>query len=228
VLLFSTVLALGGAWAISRTREPQLSARGGSPQAVKGPSARAPIWIIGVLAVGAMLQTSTVGVNKTFFNVYLDDHLGLSTASIGGVFAGVQLISAVAAGIMPQLTKRWGLHAVFVASSLAQALSILPLALIPTWGAALVGRSAVSAFASIHSPATSMVQVDAVEPRWRSAMIGAVSTAKQLSWMSIAIAGGYVIASMGYRTLFVGTMVLSMVGTAILWGYVRVRGEAGR
>ena len=182
--------------------------------------------LIAILAAAAMLQTACVGVSKTFFNVYLDDYLGISTGSIGAIFAVVQLLSAIAAMIMPRLMARWGPNAVFILSSLGSAAGMLPLAFIPQWGAALLGRTVVSAFASITFPALNVLQMELVLPEWRSAINGAVNMTKQVSWMIISLIGGFIIAALGYRALFLVGMAATLAGTFLFWVYFRVpRGE---
>jgi len=61
-----------------------------------------------IAAVTVLLRAASVGASRTFFNVYLDDGLGVSTANIGLLYAIIQLASAPAALAMPVLSKRGG------------------------------------------------------------------------------------------------------------------------
>jgi predicted MFS family arabinose efflux permease len=55
-----------------------------------------------------------------------------------------------------------------------------------------------------------------VEERWRSLAYGAVSTAMALSYGSVSIAGGYIIAAWGYSRLFLLGVGLSLAGTVVM------------
>jgi len=224
-LLLAAGLSLPAAWLILRTKaEPEAQLRAARAER-RGPE-RAPWALIVIFSLALLLETSTVGVCKTFYNVYLDKELGVSTASIGLLFGVVQLLSAAAAMIMPRLARRWGNARVFAGSSLGVALSMLPLALVPHWLAALAGRVGISAFASISSPAINVYQMEIVEPRWRATMSGTLSTSRRLSWMALAAAGGYVISAAGYKPLFLAAAALTLAGTALFWLYFRTpRGE---
>lgn len=223
-LLLAAILGVLAAVVLAQAGEQSAEqATGGSKRHHQSP---APIKLVALLAISAMLQTAVVGACKTFFNVYLDDHLSVDTARIGQVYAVVQLLSAGAAMVMPRMAARWGAYSVLVASSVGSALGMLPLALIPTWGAALFGRTTVSAFASIAFPALSVMQMELVSAEWRSLMSGAVSMTKQVMWMLLSLAGGYIISSLGYRTLFLAGMALTLAGTALFALYFGVpRGE---
>jgi predicted MFS family arabinose efflux permease len=171
--------------------------------------------LIAVMALVVLLRAAGVGMSCTFFNVYLDEGLGVSTARIGLLFAIIQLSATPAALVMPLLSERWGNYKVVVGSTLGVAASMLPLALISHWAAATVGRMGVYALSSIADPAIGIYQMELVPPLWRSIMSGAVSMALGLSWTALAFGGGYLIAALGYRELFLLAGALTTAGTLL-------------
>jgi len=112
---------------------------------------------------------------------------------------------------------------------LAMALSLLPVALLPHWAAAGVGFIGMSVLFSITGPTISVFSQQLVAPRWRALMMGIAGLTMGLGYGGAALAGGYVIASLGYVALFL-CGALSMLGSAVaLWSYFRVpRGELAR
>lgn len=199
-----------------------------SPQANKERD-RAAIAVIIIMAAIAIIRPAALGVSRTFFNVYLDDGLGVQTAQIGALFAAIQLISLPVTLIMPVLAKRWGNFAVIVASSLGTALSMLPMALIPHWAAATASRLGSYAFSAVSDTALSVYQMEMVPPKWRTTMASATATTFGLAWAGIAYGGGYMITALGYRAVFLLSMAISLVGVGLFWAYFRKpRGEFAR
>lgn len=227
-LLLASAACLAAVAAVASMDEVELEdaaeARGGVAKGAS--SSSVPLSLIGMLALSAMMQTAVVGTSKTFFNVYLDDGLGIKPSQIGMFFAAVQLVSALAATMMPKMAERYGMGGTFVLSSLGSAAGMLPLALIPLWPAALVGRMGISAFASITFPALNIFQMELVAPAHRSTTCGIVSMARQLSWTLLSLSGGFLISALSYRALFMVAWAITMGGTALFWIYFRKpRGE---
>jgi predicted MFS family arabinose efflux permease len=106
---------------------------------------------------------------------------------------------------------------------------MLPLALIPQWavaGAAFVGIS--SLFAMTTGPVRVFSQ-DLVTPDWRPAMSAAMNIGVGMSIAAMSLWGGYAIAALGYRILFLAAAGLTVAGALIFWFYFRVpRGEMAR
>ena len=203
---------------LCRTREQHADRQAETTGVV---SVSAPVWTIAAMAFIVLLRASGVGASRTFFNVYLDDGLGVPTAQIGLIFAAVQLVSVPAALIMPALSERWGNFRVILGGTLGVAASTLPLALIPHWAAATAGRMGIFAISSITDSAIGVYQMELVPRRWRSTMAGVASTALGLSWTGLAFGGGYLIARMGYRTLFLLAGGLTLAGILLFWAVFR-------
>ncbi len=182
-----------------------------------------PWSLLAGMSLVVLLRASGVGTSRTFFNVYLDDGLGVPTAQIGVLFAVIQLVAVPAALVMPALSGRWGTYRVVIWASLGVAASTLPLALVPHWALATLGRMGIYALSSIADPALNVYQMELVPPRWRSVMAGASSTALGLSWTALAFGGGFLIAGLGYRALFLLAGALTVGGTVLFWTVFRRR-----
>lgn len=190
-------------------------------QFAAGGSDKVPWAPLAAMAVVMVLLAAGTGTSRTFFNVYLEDGLRMSTATIGIIFAAIQLASVPASLAMPLLAQRWGTYRTVVWTSLGSAISMLPLALIPHWAAATFGRLGVYALSSLSDPALSVYQMEAVHPRWRGVMSGISSMALGLSWTALAFSGGYMIAALGYRALFLLAAALNVGGTLLFWACFR-------
>ena len=213
-LLAASVLCLPAAWVLSSVREVETEREAG--QAAVGGKGAIPVALIGSMALVVLLRGAGVGTSRTFFNVYMDDGLGVSTAQIGMIFAVIQLLSAPVALLTPTLTARWGTFRVALVGSVGIALSMLPIALVPHWAAATAGRVGIYSLSSIADVSLSAYQMALVPPRWRTYMAGATSTAMGLSWTALSVGGGYLIAGLGYRELFLLAGGLTALGTVLL------------
>jgi predicted MFS family arabinose efflux permease len=103
---------------------------------------------------------------------------------------------------------------------------MLPLALIPHWGAAGLGFMGVAALFSMTTAPIRVYSQEIVSPGWRAAMSGALMMGAGLSASAMALGGGYAIATLGYRSLFLAGAGLTAAGALLFWAYFRVpRGE---
>jgi len=176
---------------------------------------RTPSRSIGRLAMVVLLQGAGQAAVYSFFNVYLDDALRISTSAIGTISALSRLLAGLAALITPALIARWGNNRALFWGSIGIGLSLLPLALIPHWSAASLGYLGAGILFSITLPAMNVFQMELVEPQWRPTMSGATAMATGLSSSILTLTGGYVIASLGYRTLFLTGAAITIAGGAL-------------
>jgi MFS family permease len=218
-LLISAALLLLGVLALAAVRE--------TPQAMQGDEALdaepgpLPLRAILLVSLVALLQVSGEGVARNFVNVYLDVRLGVPTAQIGTLLAVAQLAAAPAALATPLLAARWGQRRTYAFTALAMGLSMLPLALVPHWGAAGLGFVGVMALASISRPAITVFQMELVEPRWRPTMAAATTMAVGLSWAGLALGAGFIITALGFTALFLIGAALTLAGVALFWACFR-------
>ena len=181
-----------------------------------------PTGLMAFMALVVLLQVVGHSSARTFFNVYLDDGLHMSTAAIGGLAAVGQLLAAPVALVTPFLVARWGSGRTITWGILGMALALLPLALIPHWSAAGSGFMGVVALFALTTPAFAVCQQEIVAPAWRATMAGAIAMTTGLSTAAVAFGGGYVIDAFGYQTFFVACAVLAAVGSLLFWGFTWV------
>ena len=188
-----------------------------------------PYGLIVLMAVVQVLQAGGEAAARTFFNVYLDAGLGVATHRIGTLTAAAQLIAVPAALATPLLMSRWGNGRTFIRASLAMALSLLPLALIPHWASAGLGYVGVTALAMVWRPAFVLYRMELVPPAWRALLNGASIMALGLSMGAMSWAGGLIVTALGYRSLFLTGASVTAVGALLFWiHFRRQRGEIAR
>lgn len=186
-----------------------------------------PFAILGMIALVGILRGSGEGVARTFFNIYMDTELGASAARIGGFLAIGQLISVPAALFTPFFAARWGHERAIVGATFGLALALLPFALISHWAAAGFSFMAMLVVISIARPAFMVYTQEIVSRPWQGTMSAITTMAIGASWAVMAFGGGYLIAYIGYRSLFLIGAGLTALG-AILFHYyfARQRGLA--
>ena len=188
-----------------------------------------PIAVISFIMFFGLFRMTGESAARTFLNIYLDVDLGMSTAQIGILFAFAQLLAVPAPLVFPSLAKRWGKLRTVAVATLGIAMSLLPLALVPHWGAAALGFAGVIALGSVLRPAITVYSQELVSEDWRNVMSGALMMALGFSSSGIALVGGYVINAVGYRPLFGIGALLTALGVLVFWGYFHIpRGEYTR
>jgi predicted MFS family arabinose efflux permease len=143
--------------------------------------------------------------------------------SLTGVLMAVgQILAVPSVLIVPLLIERWGQFRAVLVGTIGMALSLLPLALFPHWGAAGLGYVGATALGLIVRPAFTVYSQEIVLPRSRALMSGAATMAAGLSTSVMAFGGGYLIAAWGYPGLFLTGAGLTVVGGLLFWVYFRV------
>ncbi|MEM7029570.1 MAG: MFS transporter [Chloroflexota bacterium] len=186
----------------------------------------APYAIIAFLAVTALLRMSGEGAGRTFFNVYLDDGLGVPTSRIGLMTAFSQLLAGPAALAAPLLIGRVGKIWAIVISTGATAVFLIVMGIIPHWAIVSLGFTGVISMRAVTQSVTMVVQMEIVPPRWRGKASGAISMAMGSGFSLMALGGGYAIPLIGYQGLYFSAAGLVTLSAVIFWAYFRIpRGE---
>lgn len=178
-----------------------------------------PTGLITFMALVVLLQVAGSSAVNIFFNVYLDDGLGVPTAWIGMVAAVGRLVAVPAALAAPLLMSRWGIGRAIIFGIMGMALALLPLALIPHWGAASFGFMGVIALFAFTMPPFAICQQEIVPPGWRATMAGAIAMTTGLSSAMVAFGGGFLITAFGYQAFFLTSAVLTAIGALLLWSF---------
>ncbi|MBN1640351.1 MAG: MFS transporter [Anaerolineae bacterium] len=164
---------------------------------------------------------------QAFCNVYMDAALQLSTSSIGLLTGAGQFLAMIASLLTPRLVARHSHGWTLAVTTLGVGVSLLPLALVPHWTAAGVGRLGILVLSAVWMPALQVFQMELVPGEWQSVAYGLVSTAMGLGFGSTSLAGGYIIASAGYRTLFLIGALLCAIASVVMWAIGRRQHVAG-
>ena len=173
--------------------------------------------LVGVLYISAMAAT------MSFFNLYMDRGLGVSTSRIGTIVACGQLLAAPVALTLAALVRRMGYGTTFGLAAVGVVICALPLALLPYWWAAGLSVIGITVMSAIAFPAITVYQQELVDPDWRPIMSGAYMMAIALSWSAMSSAGGYIIKAHGYRFLFQCGAGLSAAGVVVFVLYAARR-----
>jgi predicted MFS family arabinose efflux permease len=108
-----------------------------------------------------------------------------------------------------------------MATALISAVILVPLGVSQNLLGAGIGRAGILAVTALWMPALQIYQMESVDRHWRSLAYGISSTAMGLSFGTISLVGGYVAVRWGYPNLFLGGVLLTVVGSAIMWGALR-------
>jgi MFS family permease len=183
------------------------------------------------LAIGLImaLRYGGRGTALTFFNVFMDEGLGVSTTIIGALSGAGQLLSVPAALLAPLLVARWGSHRTISLGTLGMAACLVPLALASHWSVAGLGLICSSALFSVSVGPIRLFSQQLVAPRWRPTMASVFMLGAGATFAGMALAAGYMIAAVGYRPLFLLAAGLAASGAILFWIIFRVpRGEFAR
>jgi MFS family permease len=181
-----------------------------------GPT-RAPVGPILIIALIMALRFGGRGPVVTFFNVYMDSEMGISTALIGVLSATALLLSVPAALLAPTVVARQGNTRTIACGMVGMALCTLPFALIPRWPVAGLAYIASSGMFSLTVGPLRVFSQELVAPRWQATMASAFMMGAGLAFAIVSLAGGYVIVEAGYRTLFLVSTGLTAVATLFFW-----------
>jgi MFS family permease len=189
----------------------------GSAASLIGPVAGSLLGLLFLIALVRLLQVAGVAATTTFFNVYLDAELLLPTAQIGAIIATGRLLGVPAALATSWLTDRFGKPGVVIASTLASAAAILPLALIPRWEAAAISFVGLVGLSWIRYSSSIVYMLELVPPGRRATVSGLSETAGGICFTLITFGGGYMIVLLGYRALFLTAAAVTALSALVFW-----------
>ena len=211
ILLIAAVIALLNTRHIAKTVATE----------TRQSAAPLPLRLIALFSCISLLYIASEGAVRTFFNVYLDTALNIETSLIGILTATGQFLAVPAALLMPYLVQRFGNIRTFNGAVACAALTMIPLAFIAHWSIAGLCFMSTMALSAIRRPAFTVFQQESIPPRWRTTMAGAVAASSGFGYAAIAFGGGYIIEAVGYRSLFLGSAILSGFGILFFWVFFR-------
>jgi MFS family permease len=219
----AVVILIPGLVALSMFRE----APGGEERG-RASVRRFPLGIVSVIALIRFLREMGYGGVLNFYNVYLDEKLGLPTALVGLLVSVSSIAAIVFTPLMPVMAKRRGTGPVSLVSLLVMMASVVPLSIFPHWAAAALGWAGMTAANSINEAAMQVYILQIVTSRWRPLMSGVANMATTLGLAFSAVTGGYLIRGQGYSRTFAAAAGFLLASSVVFLGHLaamRVKGE---
>ena len=159
----------------------------------------------------------------TYYNVYLDQKIGVSADVIGNLSGFGRLAAGIAALMAPIVIKMLGRKTTIAVGAIGVAGAFVVLSEIQTLAGAGIGYLGVLAMVSIATTSFDVLYQEASHPEWRPVMSGAFILATGASMTLVNIAGGIFIADNRYAALYRLAAVCVIIGTAAFLVYARGR-----
>jgi len=185
-----------------------------------------PLWPIATIFLYVYVRHAGWATGRAFWNAYMDTELRLSAASIGLIASVGQALAILAPLLNPRLAARRSNGWIAMVATPGVAFSLVPMVLVSHWAAAGLSQLIYAVVSAVWLPALQAFQMERIDPEWRSIGYGAVAMAMGSGFSSTSIAGGYIVAAAGYRTLFALGIVLSLIATGIMWAILRQTNRA--
>jgi len=185
-----------------------------------------PVLPVALMVVYVYFRHAGWATCQSFCNAYMDTDLHLSASSIGLLTSAGQVAAILAALLSSRLIARHSTGKMLITATIGTGLSLLPLALLPHWTGAGLGRLGVQVLSTIWITALQVYQMELVDAEWRSMSYGTISMAMGLGFGSLSLVGGYIIATYGYRSLFLLGTGLSLFSAALMWGILKYQNRA--
>jgi MFS family permease len=186
-----------------------------------GSSAVVPLGIFLFFGAVVFLQSASEGGLRAFFNVYLDQDLGVTTAAIGMLFSISGLVNVLGSLFMPALVSRLGTGAAFGLVSATGAAALVLIGAAPNFLLAGVGFIATGLIFSIGGAVRGLLSQEIVQPFWRSATSAILMMGFALGWAGMALLGSAIIGVVRFNGLMFIGAGSSLVSVFLIFAYLR-------
>ena len=184
--------------------------------AARGPTPYALLLVIGLIG---LLRCAGESTARSFYSVYLDQALGVSTARIGlGVSLG-NLLAVAAPLLMPLLVQRLGKLYALVVSVLGLAACIAWVGLGGGWPMVALAYVLLIAVATLARSAWMLFSQEVVAPELRPLTTAANNVGIGVGSAILSAAGGYMAAALGYGSLYGVSAATVALGALTAWAY---------
>ena len=184
-------------------------------------SSRPPLGLLLLVCLCGFLSRASFASVRAFAPAYLDTVFQLPTSLIGAVASVGTLVAIGAALSTAQVARSRGSIFSMLVSTIAIALSILVMAVLPNWGMVAIGFIGATGMVSMWVASYQLVQMDLVAPEWRSMVAGAGSLAMSLGFGTMSLVGGRIVVAHGYRPLYLVSAGLAFAGALLIVGIFR-------
>jgi len=174
-----------------------------------------------VMLLATVIIALSMGATMPFFNVYFATRLHAGTGTIGTIFAVSGLVCAVVAFLAP-VFGRWGRLPGFNAARILTAPAFLLFWLHPGLGIATLAYIARNSFGTVSGALENTYSMEILPARLRGIVSGWRSLAYNGGWSVGSLAAGLIVARFGYDAIFLGAAVLTLVGSAVYYGYFAI------
>jgi len=181
----------------------------------------APLWVVAPLLVAGFLNNGAVASSKAFVYAYMDQDFAIPTALVGiisSVGMGLGVLSALSSS---RLARGRSSGHVMVIASVALAGGLLVMGTIAHPAAAALGNVAQFILSALFVPAYQVLQMETAAPEWRWLVAGACNMAMSLGFGAISLSGGYIVAAMGYRRVFLLGALFALASATLMWSLLR-------
>lgn len=185
------------------------------------PTSKAPMLIFLFFGVVVFLQTASEGALRAFFNVYLDQDLGMPITQIGTLFAVAGLLPIVGSLLMPPLVTRLGSGGAFILTGLGSAVFLLLLGFVPHPLTAAIGFSMFNLLASLVGAIRGILSQEIVQPLWRTATSAILIMGLAFGWAGMALVGSALIESIKFSGLMVLSAASVLFSVSLLYAHLR-------
>ena len=191
-------------------------------RATAGASSLPPLPLILVVGMCAFLNNMAFATVRVFSAAYMDTIFNLPTSLIGAVASLGTLVAIGAALSTARLARGRGSIFAMLVATIVTGVSVLVMAIVPSWGMVSVGVIGTLGMASLWVPAYQLVQMDLAAAEWRSVVAGIGSLTMSLGFGTMSLAGGRIVVAFGYRTLYVIAALLAFTSVLLILAISRL------
>ncbi len=190
-----------------------------------GSTTRAPFGLLAFWGVFVFTAALGEGAVRTFFNVFLNTELGVSSAAIGLIMGAAQILPIVAALALPFALTTWGAGYTLIGGLVVMAACLAPLAVTgQIWVAAAAYTGAMVTFTVVGSSRDLFGQ-EMVIPRWRTSSQAVAIIGLGLGNSVAAVLGGLLIGVAGFGALYRFGTLAALLAAGLLFAYLYIAGR---
>ncbi|MFK7801546.1 MAG: MFS transporter [Anaerolineae bacterium] len=176
------------------------------------------IWIA-IIGLCRYLIKTGVAANGLFYNVYLDDGLGLSTSVIGNFSALGHLLAIPAGLLVPFILKRFGAKNGMLIASGMLVITLIPLTSSIWWLAGL-GHALTASLGPVRFGVFTIYVLNRTPAEQQPFVSGLQELIIGGAFATMAVAGGYLISWTSYSSFYWISIGVVAFGTLLMWAYL--------